>query len=101
MALAISMLLVMANENVFIVYGAWMEDQFGLAVSALGVASIVISLAELVAESSSAGLVDRLGKRRAVLGGLLLNVLAYLLLPRIAGTLAGALAGGHPDLPHL
>ena len=93
MALAISMLLVMANENVFIVYGAWMEDQFGLAVSALGVASIVISLAELVAESSSAGLVDRLGKRRAVLGGLLLNVLAYLLLPRIAGTLAGALAG--------
>ena len=38
-------------------------------------------------------IVDRLGKRRAVLIGLLLNVLSYLLLPRLAGTLAGALAG--------
>jgi len=93
LALAVSFLLMMANDNVFIVYGAWMEDQFGLAVSAVGVASIVVSLAELAAEGTSAGIVDRLGKRRAVLTGLLLNVLAYLLLPRLAGTLVSALVG--------
>ena len=92
-ALIVSMLLVMANENVFIVYGAWMEREFGLAVAALGVASIVISLAELVAEGASAGLADHLGKRRAVLTGLLLNVMACLLLPRLAGSLVTALAG--------
>ena len=93
MALLVSCLLTVANENVFVVYGAWMESQFGLAIAALGLASIVIAVAELAAEASTAGLVDRLGKRRAVLGGLGLGVIAYLLLPLVAQSLAGALLG--------
>ncbi len=93
MILSIPFLLVAANENVFIVYGAWMEQDFNLSVTALGVASIGISLAELTGELASAGFVDRLGKRRAVLAGLVLNMVAYLLLPRLAGTLGAALAG--------
>jgi predicted MFS family arabinose efflux permease len=92
-ALLISFLLTAANENIFVVYGAWMENQFGLAITALGLASIVIAVAELVAEVSSAGLVDRMGKRRAVIGGLALGAIAYLLLPPLAGNLAGALLG--------
>jgi len=69
------------------VYGAWFESRFGLPVATLGMASIVISVAELAAAGASAGIVDRVGKHRALLVGLLLNALAYLLLPRIAGTL--------------
>lgn len=91
--LSVPVLLVAANENVFIVYGAWMEQDFGLSVATLGVASVGISLAELAGELTSAGLVDRLGKRRAVLLGLTLNMLAYMLLPQLAGTLGGALFG--------
>jgi MFS transporter, DHA1 family, inner membrane transport protein len=91
--LAVSFLVILANELVFIVYGVWLETNFGLSVVAVGVASLVISLAELLAESASAGMVDRLGKRRAVLGGLWLHLLSYLLLPRLAGTLGGALTG--------
>ncbi len=91
--LLVSLLLVMAMENVFIVYGAWLEGEFGLAVSTIGAVSIVISLAEMLAEGLSAGLVDRLGKRRAVLGGFILLLLALLLLPRLSGTLATALGG--------
>ncbi len=91
--LGIPFLLVIANENVFIIYGAWMEQDFNLPLTTLGVASVGISLAELTGELASAGFVDRLGKRRAVLAGLMLNVAAYLLLPRLAGTLGGALAG--------
>jgi predicted MFS family arabinose efflux permease len=91
--LAVSFLLILANEIVFIAYGVWMETDFGLTVVAVGVASLVVSLAELLAETASAGLVDRLGKRRAVLGGMALHLLSYLLLPRLAGTLGGALAG--------
>lgn len=91
--LLVPCLLVAANENIFIIYGAWLEQDFGLAVATLGLASVVISVAELVGELASAGLVDRLGKRRAVLSGLLLNAAAYLLLPRLAGTLGGALTG--------
>jgi predicted MFS family arabinose efflux permease len=93
LVLTVSFLVILANELVFIVYGAWLETNFGLSVVAVGVASLVISLAELLAETVSAGTVDRLGKRRAVLGGLILHLLSYLLLPRLAGTLGGALTG--------
>jgi len=86
--LAVSVLVVTANENLFMVYGAWFESRFGLPVAVLGLVSVVISLAELAAAGASAGIVDRVGKHRALLVGLILNALAYLLLPRIAGTLA-------------
>jgi predicted MFS family arabinose efflux permease len=91
--LAVTGLLMFASDNVFIVYGALLESRFGLAVSAVGLASSVIAVAELIAEGSAASIVDRLGKRRVVLGGLLLNFVAYLLLPRLAGSLVGALGG--------
>lgn len=93
LAVSISLLLVLAAENVYIVYGAWLETEFGLSVAALGVVSIVIGVAELAAEGASAGWVDRIGKRRAVLAGLMVNVLAYLLLPHLAASLPGALLG--------
>ncbi|OQA44621.1 MAG: Sugar (and other) transporter [Chloroflexi bacterium ADurb.Bin325] len=88
-----TLLLLLAMENVFIVYGAWLESEFGLATATIGAVSVVISLAEMLAEGLSAGLVDRLGKRRAVLGGFVLLLLALLLLPRLSGALATALAG--------
>jgi predicted MFS family arabinose efflux permease len=93
LALLVTCLLMVANENIFVVYGAWMESQFGLAIATLGLVSIVISVAELAAEVSSAGFVDRLGKRRAVLGGLVTGAIAYLLLPLLARNLGSALLG--------
>ena len=60
--LAVSVLVVTANENLFMVYGAWFESRFGLPVATLGMVSIVISLAELAAAGASAGIVDRVGK---------------------------------------
>ncbi|MFB0535375.1 MAG: MFS transporter [Anaerolineae bacterium] len=93
LGLAVGLLFVFANENVFVVYGAWMEETFSLSVGALGLASSVIGIAEAVGEGASAGLVDRLGKKTAVLGGLLLNAGAYLLLPLLSGNLVSALVG--------
>jgi len=93
LGLAAGLLFVFANENVFVVYGAWMEETFSLSVGALGLASIVIGIAEAVAEGASAGLVDRLGKKTAVLGGLLLNAAAYLLLPLLSGNLVSGFVG--------
>ncbi len=92
-ALLVTCLLMVASDNVFVVYGAWFEAEFRLPVVTLGLVSAVISVAELVAEASSAGLTDRIGKRRAVLAGMLLNALAYLLLPQLARSLPGALLG--------
>lgn len=46
LALAVPFLMVLANENLFVVYGAWLEEQFGLTVAAIGVVSLVISIAD-------------------------------------------------------
>lgn len=93
LGLSAGLLLMFAIENVFVVYGAWMEKTFSLSVGALGLASSIIGVAEAMGETFSAGLVDRLGKKTSVLGGLLLNAGAYLLLPLLAGNLASALVG--------
>lgn len=92
-AIMVSLLVVFASENVYIVYGAWLENQFHLSVATIGVISIVVCLAEFSAESISTGWVDRIGKRKAILVGLIINILAYLLLPTLARNLAGALCG--------
>jgi predicted MFS family arabinose efflux permease len=84
-------LLVMANENLFIVYGAWIEEQYGLGLSRLGVASVVIAVAELVGEIGTAAIADRAGKRRSAIVGLILHITALLVLPQMTGSLSTAL----------
>ncbi len=79
-----SFLLTMALELPFIVYGAWLETAFGLSLSALGLASIVVGLAEASAEVGTVVLTDRLGKRRSVLTGLIGLAASLLLLPGLA-----------------
>ncbi len=80
-----------ANDNIFVVYGAWMEHSFGLSITALGFSSIVIGAAELVGEGLTALFADRLGLQRALLLGLALSFTSYLILPFVDKTLPGAL----------
>lgn len=92
--LLVSLLLTMALEVPFIVYGAWLETSFGLSLSTLGLASIVVGLAEASAELGTTVLTDRLGKRRSVLAGLGGLALSLLLLPSLASLgLVAALSG--------
>jgi DHA1 family inner membrane transport protein len=84
--------LALANDGVFVVYGAWLEQNFGLGLVALGSATTVIGIAELSGETITATLADRIGLRRAVVVGAGLTVLSYLLLPVTGGSLAAALA---------
>jgi len=92
-ALAFSVLFMAANDNLFIVYGAWMETSFGLGAAGLGAVAAVIGVAELVAEFLSAALVDALGKKRAAVGGGILTAIAYVVLPHLGGDLRWATAG--------
>ena len=61
--------------------------------AALGLAAAVIGVAEIGGEGLVALLADRFGKRRAILTGLLLNVLAALLFPFLGSSLIGAITG--------
>jgi len=91
--ISVGLLISMANELVFIVYGDWMERTFDLSISALGVASAVIGFAELGGEGLVAGLVDRIGKKRSVVIGAALSAATCLVLPLVGATLPGALIG--------
>ncbi|MEJ2430340.1 MAG: MFS transporter [Deltaproteobacteria bacterium] len=91
--LGVSLFMVFANENMVIVYGAWLEKQFHLQVRELGFFSILVGMAELGGELTVVVLVDRIGKRKAILGGLVLTGLSYLALPFCQSTLYMALAG--------
>lgn len=83
--LGVSTLIMASIEIPFVVYGAWLESSFGLSLSALGLASIAIGVAEAVAEFGTTVITDRLGKRRSVLLGLLGLIGSLLLLPLLAG----------------
>ncbi|MGQ9585411.1 MAG: MFS transporter [Anaerolineae bacterium] len=82
--LATGLLLTLANEIPFIVYGGWLESSFGLSLSTLGLASSVVGMADAAAELGAMAFVDRLGKRRGILTGLSGLAASLILLPGLA-----------------
>ncbi len=92
-ALGFGLLVSAANDNLFVVYGIWLESAFGLSIALLGAATTVIGLAELLGEGLTASIADRLGLKRAIVAGLILSALSYILLPLVGRTLPLALMG--------
>jgi predicted MFS family arabinose efflux permease len=82
-----------AIDNLFVIYGAWLEQAFGVGIVALGLGTGVIGIAELVGEISVATLSDRFGLKRAVTVGVTLCIFTYVLLPMIGQSLYAALTG--------
>jgi MFS transporter, DHA1 family, inner membrane transport protein len=82
-----------AIDNLFVVYGAWLEKAFNVGIVALGMATGVIGIAELVGEIMVATLSDRFGLKRVVLIGAACCILTYGLLPFAGQSLWPALAG--------
>jgi DHA1 family inner membrane transport protein len=70
----------LASEMIIVVFGAWMEDSFGLSLVALGGVAFVIGASELAGEGATFAFTDRLGKRRAVLIGLAISIVGFALL---------------------
>jgi len=86
-ALAFVFLVSAANDNLFVVYGAWMEKSFGLSIVALGLGTSTIGLAELLGETMTATLADRIGLKRSVMTGLALCIIFYAILPFVGQTI--------------
>ena len=82
-----------ANDNLFVVYGAWLEKSFGLGIVALGLGTSLIGAAELLGEGLTAAVSDRFGLKRALIAGLSLSVLSYVALPFLDTSLTAALTG--------
>ena len=75
----------------YLVYPTWMQRQFRLGIEELGIASVVVGVADLVAELLVVALVDRIGKRRSVIIGGVFYALAYILFWALQNTLPGML----------
>jgi MFS transporter, DHA1 family, inner membrane transport protein len=78
-------------EASFVVFGAWLEDEFALSLVALGAAAIVIGAAELFGEGTVLAFADRAGKRRMVLGGLMISTVGYVALSTTTDVLVAGL----------
>jgi predicted MFS family arabinose efflux permease len=90
--LLVALLTVTANQVISIVFGVWLEEAFGLQIDQLGAASSMIGVAGISGIGCAILFTDRLGKRRAVGAGLVINALTCLVLPLFNDNLWGTLA---------
>ena len=79
-------LIFFAFENIQISYGSWLETQFGLTTTARGSISTLFGVFELMASGGSSLLLDRVGKKRGVVGGLIVATLGYAILFALGST---------------
>jgi MFS transporter, DHA1 family, inner membrane transport protein len=88
-----SLLLTLPAQLTTLLYGPWLQQQFTLTPTLLGVVSIVIGVADLLAELAAALFIDRLGKWRALIGSTGLYIAALLFFWLGGGNLVTALFG--------
>jgi predicted MFS family arabinose efflux permease len=77
-------------ETTIVVFGAWLEDGFGVSLVALGGLTVLLALSELLGEGTTLAFTDRVGKRRMVAIGLTVSAIAF----AAVGTLADSMGGG-------
>lgn len=81
-----------AMDNLFVVYGVWLEEAFGLSLLAVGLGTAVIGAAELAGEFLTAGLGDRVGLKRMAVAGVAVCIATYAGLPVVGRSAGLALA---------
>lgn len=91
--LGVMLLICTANQLVNVVFSVWLNQSFGLQIAALGGASALIGIAELLGEGGVSAIADRIGTRNALTYGLITSVISSLLLPVVGGTTSGAFVG--------
>ena len=83
----------LANDNVFVIYGVWLESACGLTLAQIGMSTVLIGMAEFLAESGSALFSDRIGLKKSVLMGTAATAVIYLVLPFTASGITLILSG--------
>jgi len=90
---AVMLLICLANQLINLVFGVWLNSSFGMQIAALGGASAVIGIAELIGEGGVSAFADRISTKKAVSIGLAGSVLSSAILPLLSGSALGAYLG--------
>ena len=80
--------LMAAAQSLFVTFGPWLEDVFGIGTIGLAAVTFGIGALELVASTTSAARTDRWGKEPSVVRGTLVMIPCGLLLAAFDETLA-------------
>ncbi len=83
----------LANDNLFVIYGAWLEQSYNLSLAAIGFGTILIGISEVLGEGFTVFFSDRIGLKKTIIIGVSLCACSYFLLPALNIGLAYVLAG--------
>lgn len=83
----------LANDNVFVIYGVWLESACGMSLAQIGMSTVLIGMAEFLAEGGSALFSDRIGLKKSVLIGTAATAITYMVLPFTASGIPLILSG--------
>jgi predicted MFS family arabinose efflux permease len=83
----------LASDTLFVIYGAWLEQSYGLSLASIGFSTILIGVSEMLGEGCTALFSDRIGLKRSILLGVSLCAGSYFLLPLLDKGLVPVLAG--------
>lgn len=92
LVLAFGLLISFSSQLATLTYAPWLIAQFGLTPAQLGLVSIVLGIADVVAELGVIVLVDRIGKWRSVLAATVLYAASFLLMIAFSASLAPVMA---------
>lgn len=76
----------LAQELTFVVFGVWLEQDFGATTTGLGGLAAAVGAAELVGSSLVLTVADRVGKTRTAVGGLAISTVGFAALPLVTST---------------
>ncbi len=71
----------LGNDNLFVIYGAWLEQSYNLSLTAIGFGTILIGLSEILGEGCTVFFSDRIGLKKSIIIGVSFCTGAYFLLP--------------------
>jgi predicted MFS family arabinose efflux permease len=71
----------LGNDNLFVIYGAWLEKSYHLSLAAIGFGTIIIGFSEILGSGCTVFFSDRIGLKKSVIIGVSLCSGAYFLLP--------------------
>lgn len=83
----------LAAMNIFISYGTWLAREYRLGAVELGTVALILGVADLGGSVLMSLLGDKMGLRRGVIGGTILAIVGYGLLPLLNQGLVLAVSG--------